>query len=114
MRLFVQCKSCNSRIYLNITAPTREGLADKIGGHEFEIRCPYCKKYTPYTVNDVFAEKTLPATPAGAIIGGLVGLVGGPLGMFIGGTLGTLWGANADEKERKIVNGFNRGGYSQY
>lgn len=79
MRLYIQqCKFCNNRIYLNITASSRNHLAERVG-YRFEIRCPYCAKYTSYTVNDVFTEQSVPATPAGAIIGGLVGLIGGPL-----------------------------------
>lgn len=111
MRLFIQkCKNCRNRIYLNVTASTRQHLAERIGGREFEIRCPHCGKYTYHTLNDVLAQRTIPATPAAAIIGGLVGLIGGPLGMLIGGVAGTLWGANVDEIERKIVNRFNQSG----
>jgi len=111
MRLFIrECKHCRNRIYLNVTASTRKHLAERIGGSEFEIQCSHCAQYTYYTINDVFAEQSVSATPAGAIIGGLVGLIGGPLGMLIGGVFGTLWGANADEKERRIVNRFNRSG----
>lgn len=111
MRLFIpRCRFCGRRIYLNVTASTRETLAERIGSSDFEIRCLHCGKDTSYTVNDVFAEQSVSAAPAGAIIGGLVGLIGGPLGMVIGGVLGTAWGANADEKEKRTVKRFNHSG----
>ena len=108
MRLYVeQCNNCNRRIYLNITALDRSQLANRIG-YSFEIQCPHCRNYSYHTVDEVLAEPGPSATPAGAILGGLIGLIGGPLGMLIGGGLGTLWGANADEEERRKVNRFNR------
>lgn len=109
MRLYIrECNHCKRRIYLSIIAPTRERLAGRIG-YSFEIECPYCrKKFSYHRISEVFAEQGPPATPAGALLGGLIGLIGGPSGMIIGGTLGTLWGANADEEERKKVNRFNR------
>ncbi len=108
MRLFIRgCNHCRRRIYLGIIAPTRNKLADRFG-YSFEIVCPHCQNYSHHNINEVFAEQGPPATPAGAILGGLVGLIGGPLGMLIGGGLGTLWGANADEEERRRVNRFNR------
>lgn len=108
MRLFIrECNSCRKRIYLTVIAHSREQLAGRIG-YEFKVRCPHCGNYSNYDVNDVFAEPGPPAAPAGAILGGLIGLIGGPFGMLAGGGLGTLWGARADDEERKRVNRFNR------
>ena len=109
MRLFIRgCNHCRNRIYLSIITQTRDQLANRIG-YSFQILCPHCRNYSYYDVNEVFAEPGPPATPAGAILGGLVGLIGGPLGMLIGGGLGALWGASADDEEGRRVNTFNRG-----
>ena len=109
MRLYIQncrSRSCNKRIYLNVVAPTRDELSRRTG-YNFQIRCPYCGNYSYYTVNDVFAEIGPRTTTTGAVVGGLIGLIGGPLGMVLGGSLGALWGSSADEEEHKKVNRFN-------
>ena len=108
MRLFIRsCNRCGKRINLSVIASNRGQLANRIG-HSFEIQCPHCQDYSFHTVDEVFAEPNPPSTPAGAILGGLVGLIGGPPGMLIGGVLGTLWGVNVDEGEKRSVDRFNR------
>jgi hypothetical protein len=108
MRLYVgQCNHCQERIYLAITAPSRDQLSEKIG-HSFEIECPHCHSLSSCEVTDISAEPGPSSTPAGAILGGAVGLIGGPLGMVVGATLGTFWGADADEGDKKKVIRFNR------
>jgi hypothetical protein len=92
---------------LNVLAPTREELANRTG-YSFKIQCPHCQKFSHHNIDEISAEHGPPATPAGAILGGLIGLIGGPLGMLIGGGLGTLWGASSDEEESKNVDIFNR------
>ena len=85
MRLFIRrCNHCGRRIYLSIIASSREQLADRIT-YSFEIQCPHCRNYSYHTVEDVFAEIGASSVPPGAILGGLIGLVGGPLGALIGG-----------------------------
>lgn len=107
MRLFIRgCNNCQRPIYLNVVEPTRGQLANRIG-YYFQVECPHCRGDVQHSVNDVFAEPDPPATPAGAIVGGVIGLIGGPIGMLIGGGLGTLWGANVDEEERRRVDRFN-------
>lgn len=108
MRLYVRrCENCDKKIYLNVFAPTREKLREKIG-EPFKLKCNHCGYVGTYLVDDVFAEKGAPSLPAGAIIGGLIGLLGGPLGLIIGGGFGAFLGATADENEERLVNRFNR------
>lgn len=110
MRLFIKkCKNCGQKIYLNVFAHTREELRRKIGD-PFEVKCNHCGHIDTYWADGVYAEEGPPSLPAGAIIGGLIGLLGGPLGLIIGGGLGALLGANADENEGRMVRGFNRSG----
>lgn len=108
MRLYVgKCRHCQERLYLPITALSRNQLAEEIGD-SFNIECPHCKNLSSLEVNDVSADPSPSSTPAGAIVGGLVGLIGGPVGMLIGASLGTLWGADADEEDKKKAVRFNR------
>jgi hypothetical protein len=109
MRLFVgRCNHCQERIYLPIAAPSRDQLAHQIGDYSFKIECPRCHNHSSYEVKEVSADPSPSSTPAGAILGGLVGLIGGPAGMLVGASLGTLWGAGEDEEEKKKVIRFNR------
>lgn len=100
MKLYV-INSSNQKVYLNITANTRQGLANKIGGQNFYLGNDY------YTVRQVWAEKDNNSTAAGAVVGGLVGALGGPVGIVIGGLLGGLLGNESDDEETSKVNRFN-------
>ena len=110
MRLYVKCKKDSSKkIYLSVYAETPKELIQKIGGYRFDIECPYCGEIHTYSINEVRAEKgPLSAVPAGAIIGGIIGLLGGPLGLLLGGGIGAWMGANADAAEEERVNRFNK------
>lgn len=105
MRLYVT--HCDRRIYLGISASDRYQLAESVGTR-FRVQCPRCGGYYDYSVDEVVAEPESGAAPGGAILGGLIGLIGGPLGMLIGGGVGTLWGAKADQDEERKANRFNR------
>lgn len=105
MRLYVNCKQDGQKIFLNLFAHTREEWRRKVGEY-FLVECNCGYKGT-YSVNDVFAEEGVSSVPAGAVLGGLIGLLAGPLGMILGGTLGTLLGATTDENEKMKVRKFN-------
>lgn len=100
MKLYVV--SNNQKIYLNLTASTRQGLANLIGGYYFFLG------NNRYSVKQVWAENNSNSTTTGAVVGGVVGALGGPVGILIGGLLGGLIGNNTDEDENAKINRFNR------
>lgn len=107
MRLYIKaCKNCDNKIYIDAFATTPDELRKNIG-KTFKVKCNHCEYIGTYKAYDVFAEEGSPSLPAGAIIGGFIGLFGGPFGLLIGGGLGALLGANADENEKKMVIRFN-------
>lgn len=101
MKLFVRNNN-NQKIYLNLTAPTRTQLANKIGGEYFYLG------NRRYNVRKVFAENDSNSTATGAVVGGTIGAFGGPLGLLIGGLVGGLIGNGTDESENNRVRRFNR------
>lgn len=101
MKLFVR-DSNNKKIYIRKVARTRYELAMKIGGKTFTLRG------RRYSVNEVHAEAENSDTAAGAIIGGLLGMLGGPIGVLTGGTLGGLIGNSSESGENNAVRTFNR------
>lgn len=101
MKLFV-VNSRNQKIYLNQVAPTRTALANNIGNEFFNIRGEV------YSAWDVYAEPSTASTASGTVIGGLIGLVGGPLGLLAGGAIGAIVGNNQDTTDQERVNRFNR------
>ncbi|MDR1226060.1 MAG: hypothetical protein LBK47_04085 [Prevotellaceae bacterium] len=98
MKLYVKTES-GEKVYLNISAATRAELSQKIGSNHFTIRGVL------YSVNDVKAEKDRNTT-TGAVIGGALGILGGPLGIAIGSGLGALVG-RAISGEDSEVDRFN-------
>jgi hypothetical protein len=101
MKLFV-CNRQNQKIYIDIIAPTRRQLASIIGSQHFFIDRDY------YTVNQVFAESENNDAVGGAVLGGLVGLLGGPVGLFFGGLAGGLIGKSRENDDETKVDKFNR------
>ena len=101
MKLFV-IDNNETKIYLRKIANTRFELANKIGGTKFTLRG------RRYSVNDVKAEAESSDTAAGAILGGLIGLIGGPIGVLTGTTIGGLIGNSSESEENKQVRTFNR------
>lgn len=103
MRLYVNCKSCNKKIYLSINADTREELLDKLGSRTFRVKCPFCSAEHIYDINDVRAE---PGTNGGlTLFGALIGAALAELGgLVIGGIIGAL----IEAEERKKAENFNK------
>ncbi len=107
MKLFLYCHHCGRKIYLASKAKTRGQLARQ-WGHNFALECPHCSNFGTYSVNQVYGEKTTQGnTLPVAVIGGLIGLVGGPAGVLAGGTIGGILGKTADDKELIEVRRFN-------
>lgn len=101
MKLYVINQN-NQKVYLNLTAATRQELANQIGGHNFYLGNDL------YSVNLVWAENDSNSAATGAVVGGVVGALGGPVGILIGGLLGGLFGNSSDEQETAQVNRFNQ------
>lgn len=107
MRLYINCYNCQCRIYLASNANSRFQLA-QVWGRVFSIQCPNCGANYNYSVNQVYAEKaTERRTIPIAILGGLIGLFGGPTGVLAGSTVGGILGNSIDEKEEILIKKFN-------
>jgi hypothetical protein len=100
MKLYVT-NSLNQKVYLNLSAPTRQALANQIGGYNFYLGDNL------YSVYDVRAENDSNSTATGTVVGGVVGALGGPVGILIGGFLGGLIGNNSDDDENTRILRFN-------
>ncbi|MCB0396896.1 MAG: hypothetical protein KDD36_09595 [Flavobacteriales bacterium] len=109
MRLFVNsCHGCGERIYLNVSASSRSAFRTSIGGYDlFHLTCNHCGFKSVYRVSEVFAEADSRATATGGIVGGLIGLIGGPAGLLIGGGLGAAIGSQTDIEEKRKAAFFN-------
>src|SRR2546427_9227006 len=101
LRLFVTCRSCGHKVYLNLTASRRSELPST-----FEVKCPNCGTVDYFTASDVEAEAAPALGVPSAVVGGILGLLGGPLGLLLGGLAGGVLGANADADEQRKVQQF--------
>lgn len=108
MKLYIRrCHHCDSKIPLEIKAPTRAHLRHRYGEH-FNVRCPVCHRVNSYTPSNVFAESDSNSTAGGGVVGGLIGLLGGPVGALIGAGIGTAIGSSSDNEDKEKVIRFNR------
>lgn len=103
MRLFVKCPSTKKRIYLSINVESRRDLPKR-----FSIKCPYESAHHEYKRIDVCAEPEKGTQVGGALLGGLIGLVGGPLGLVIGGLAGAFLGDRIEKSEASEAHAFNQ------
>lgn len=101
MRLFVQDPSTGQKIHLQLSAGSRQELANSIGGHAFSVQG---KKFH---VGDVKAEVGVDSATVAALVGGLIGALGGAVGVIAGSTIGALLGSGQAEQEKKQVDLFN-------
>lgn len=108
MRLFVKCKNCSQKIILSVQSSSRGELRRIIGSETFYIKCNSCNcSNILYSTSDVFAENEKSTLVAGAVIGGIVGLLGGPIGAIISGSIGAAIGGINDSDENSKVKNFN-------
>ncbi|WP_067046300.1 hypothetical protein [Moritella sp. JT01] len=101
MRLYV-VDSKGKKVFLQIVAPSRRELVNKVGGHKLMINDQQ------YVIKDVKAANSNENAAAAMVIGGAIGLLGGVPGVIAGGTLGGLLGSEKDKKEQRQVEQFNR------
>jgi len=108
MKLYLFCSKCKRKIYLASTAQTRYQLSQQ-WGYNFSLICPNCSCNCIYSVHQVFAESSSQkSTFPIAVIGGLIGLLGGTPGALIGSTVGGIIGKSADNTEENRVLIFNQ------
>lgn len=91
----------NRKVYLKTKARTKKDLYRKLGRNYFYLR------RNRFYVKDVKAEKENSDTLAGVLIGGLIGVVGGPWGVITGSTIGGLIANTNETEEQKKVATFN-------
>ena len=101
MKLYINDIHGNKR-HLNLTATSRNELAQKLSGPYFSV------DQITYHISQVYAEKSSDTAPVSTVIGGALGLVGGMPGVLIGGAIGALLGNEADKKEDAEIEAFNR------
>ena len=102
MRLYVLNKrNPREKIYLKIEASTRWELKNKLRNSYFTLN------KVSYNVNEVFAESGTNSTATGAVLGGMIGLIGGPWGVAAGVTAGSLLGKQEDSRDDIKVRKFN-------
>ncbi len=107
MKLYIRCRHCNNRIYINSTARTRNELPFR-----FTLQClePNCFLHgrNVYSPNDVYAESEQMGSLSGAIILGGLGLLSfGILGGLIGGGAGFLVGRPSDNDDMQAARIFD-------
>ena len=107
MKIFYSCNLHGQKVYLESNAKTRRQLANA-WGHVFTINCPLCRTQHQIDVNIVRAESSHNITPVPAALGGgLVGVLAGPLGIFIGLAIGGYTGGKIRNNDIQDVNNFN-------
>jgi hypothetical protein len=101
VRLYLQGQ-CSHTIYLTSPAQTRAELPPW-----FQLQCPQDQTVGLYSNHSVFAQADAGQTTGGAFLGGLVGLLGGPLGLILGGAAGAILGAANENNDQVRANKFN-------
>src|SRR5580704_15671056 len=98
MKLYVWDGANQQKVNLNLLASSRNELANLIGSQWFSLNG------RNFHVNNVIAEAETNSTAAGAVVGGLIGLLAGPIGILAGGLLGGAMGSEGDKAEVQRVN----------
>lgn len=101
MRVFVECSSCEERIYLDEIKERRSDYPPILG-----LSCSNCNHEDTYKREQLEAEPSDGAAAAGAILGGVAGTLAGPIGVALGAGIGGALGSNADQEEKEKVERF--------
>ena len=96
MKLYVTGQDGN-RIYINVLASTRQELANRIGSPWFIVHGQ------TFHVNNVRAQTSGSNTASGAVVGGLIGILAGPIGILAGSILGGAIGNGSDKTENAQI-----------
>lgn len=102
MRVFVECRNCGSKIYLETVHDSPYDYPPQI-----TRECSECGFTHTYSHRDLQAEEGTNATAAGAVLGGLAGSLAGPAGAAVGAGVGGALGQNQDQQEKERVREFN-------
>lgn len=100
MKLFVK-DTDGIKIPLSIVAQNRKSLADHLGSNHLKV------EGRVYSLDKVFAEKSIDNTAVGMAAGGVLGVAGGPAGVIFGGIVGGLFGKKVEDDEQRKVTVFN-------
>ncbi len=101
MRLFV-VQANGKKKYLPFTYKTREEMAAKLQKAFLTI------DGKTYPISAIKAEVDIDKTAVGMAAGGVLGVAGGPLGVFFGGIIGGLVGKGSGAEEESAVANFNK------
>lgn len=101
MRVYVYCKNCGEKIYLDDIRDRRSHYPPVT-----TISCSSCDYTGSYSQSEIEAEVDGNSTAAGAIAGGVAGALAGPIGVAVGAGIGSMLGNNADQEDRKRVERF--------
>lgn len=104
MKLYVLDESGN-KIHLTVTAQTRSELAEYLERNYVKINDK------TYSISDVYAEKSIDNTAIGMAAGGVLGVAGGPAGVFFGGIIGGLFGRKVEDDEERKIERFNNSSF---
>jgi hypothetical protein len=108
MQLYVICRYCNNKIYINNNARVRSELPYHFFLHCTQPACPSGCQNQVFTSREVHAEQGVAGLVGGALVlGALGGLVAGPAGAILGGILGGAVGSTSDQSENDAVWRFN-------
>jgi hypothetical protein len=102
VKLYLQ-GHCGHRIYLTSPATTRSEIPAW-----FQLQCPQDQSFYLYSSRSVVAQPESGHTAGGAFLGGIVGLLGGPIGLILGGAAGAMLGAANENTEVAKANRFNQ------
>lgn len=104
MKLYVNCKRTNNRIYLTFNNLVYERIDIP---SQLYIRCPHHDKEY-YSNRDVIAEvSNIIEVGSGALLGGLVGALAGPTGVIVGAGLGSIITRISKQHDIEAVRRFN-------
>lgn len=101
MKLVVQCPQ-GHELTLSLKADVRSDLPPYS-----DVQCPHDQLSFGIYPHEVTAKSGSNQTVGGAALGGLVGLLGGPAGLFIGALAGGALGASTKVTDAERVRRFN-------